>query len=127
VEPSQHMANRYAEYRRTIGATLQHAFQQNFASVEVCGQGIGFGTRTGGYASRNAGEHDHQVRSRADLGWPELLDEVGESDGKTIAMKGKPDTLRAKYDGVIEELTDFTLASSRRRHTTPSCVPRSWS
>ena len=111
IEPSQHMANHYTEYRRTIGTTLQHAFEQNFASVEVADKESGTGLEL--VVTRAEMQPTTTLKYGLALIWDgqELLDVVGESDGKTVAMRGKAEGLREKYDGVIEELTDFTLAS----------------
>jgi hypothetical protein len=111
VEPSLHMANHYTEYRKTIGAALQRVFGENFANVAVADKESGSGLEL--VVTRAEMQPSMTIKFGLSLlqNGRELLDVVGESEGKTVAMRGNRDTLFEKYDGAIEEVTDFALAS----------------
>ena len=111
VQPVPSMTQNYANYRKTIGAALKGAFAENFAAVELADKETRAGLEL--IIVRAEMQKTTTIKYGVALQWDgkELADVTGESSGKTIAMRGGAHELHEKYDGLVEELVDFTLES----------------
>jgi hypothetical protein len=111
LEPAASISQSFGEYRKTIGETLKHTFAGNFAAVVVAPRENGSGLEL--VVARADMQPTNTIKYGVALlnNGKELLDVTGETAGKTIAMRGNAGDLKAKYDGMIEELTDYTLQS----------------
>ena len=109
ISPTPSMQNNFTDYRQTIGETLKKAFAGNFETVEIVSKETGQGVEL--VVLRAEMLPTTTIKYGVALLWDgkELLDATGESKGKTIMASGSVSDMYAKYDGMVEELTDYTL------------------
>lgn len=111
IRPVESMTHNFSDFRGSVGGALKQAFAPNFSSVDLAETETGRGVEL--IVTRAEMQPTTTIKYGIVLMWDgkELEDVTGESKGKIVAMRGSSSELHEKYDAMLEELVDYTLAS----------------
>lgn len=99
-------------FRASVGGALDKTFRANFRHVEIKDAETGRGLEL--VVNQASLQPSHTLKYNVLLlrEGKELLDVVGESQGKTVMLAGSAFDANSRYTRAVEELVDYSLGSA---------------